>query len=129
LYYDANFLAANFVLEDETRIRISLNYENANNRKNPLRIFQCEFYTFLLSLNSVLLMLPLLTLEVDAHVIVPLLLFGCELEERVDSGQTCLETSQDKMNIHLFFWIFRISMICKSEYKNCDTILNVVPPK
>ena len=45
LYYDANFAATNFVLLDETRESIRLKYENANNRKIPFRIFQCEFRT------------------------------------------------------------------------------------
>jgi hypothetical protein len=44
LYYDVNFALTNFVLLDETCIRILLNYENVNIRKNPLRIFQCEFH-------------------------------------------------------------------------------------
>jgi hypothetical protein len=48
LYYDGNFAATNFVLEDETCRSICLNFENANIRKNLLCIFQCEFCTYLL---------------------------------------------------------------------------------
>ena len=52
LYFDANFAATNFVLLDKTQLSNYLNYENVNIRKNPLRILQCEFRTYLLFTES-----------------------------------------------------------------------------
>jgi hypothetical protein len=47
-YYDANFLATNFVSMNETGLSIPLNFENANIHKNALHIFKYKFCTFLL---------------------------------------------------------------------------------
>jgi hypothetical protein len=47
-YYDANFAAMNFDVLGKTHIcSLRLHYEIANIGKNPLRIFQCKFRTYL----------------------------------------------------------------------------------